>query len=101
MAESRLYELVLIFDSGLEDGTIDEKVKKLEERVTANGGNIEDVTRWGKKKLAYPIKKKESGNYVIITFGAGSEQLEGPSPLSHCSQVNSFMTNNNCLEVYT
>jgi small subunit ribosomal protein S6 len=75
MAESRLYELVIIFDSGLEDVKVDEKLKRLEEKVTASGGSVEDVARWGKKKLAYPIKKKESGNYVIFTFRSKGDQL--------------------------
>ena len=76
MTEDRIYEIVLIFDSGLEDEQVDQKLKSLEERVTEDGGNIEDVARWGKRKLAYPIKKKESGNYVVVTFKSGTEQLE-------------------------
>ena len=76
MTEDRIYEIVLIFDSGLEDEQVDQKLKSLEERVTENGGTIEDVANWGKRKLAYPIKKKESGNYVVVTFKSGAEQLE-------------------------
>jgi small subunit ribosomal protein S6 len=76
MTEDRIYEIVLIFDSGLEDEKLDQKLKRLEERVTEDGGTIEDVARWGKRKLAYPIKKKESGNYVVVTFKSGAEHLE-------------------------
>jgi len=75
MTEDRMYELALIFDSGLEDEKVDERLKRLEEKVTENSGSIEDVAKWGKKKLAYPIKKKESGNYVIVTFRSKADQL--------------------------
>jgi small subunit ribosomal protein S6 len=76
MTENRNYEIVLIFDSGLDDEQVDQKLKRLEERVTEDGGSVEDVAKWGKRKLAYPIKKKESGNYVVVTFKSKATQLE-------------------------
>jgi small subunit ribosomal protein S6 len=76
MAEHRTYEMMVIFDSGLEDEKVDEKVKRLEEYITNGGGSVGGTTRWGKRKLAYPIRKKESGNYIILPFTLGAEQLQ-------------------------
>jgi small subunit ribosomal protein S6 len=76
MARERVYELVIIFDPGLEDEKIEGKVKKLEERLTAGGGRIEEILRWGKRRLAFAIKKKESGNYRVLKFVSMPGQLE-------------------------
>ena len=63
------YELVLIIspevgDEAL-DATLDSTVNKF---VTGSGGTISNVERWGKKKLAYPIKRFIEGNYVLTQF---------------------------------
>lgn len=76
MAEQRTYEMVTIFDSALEDEKVEEKVKRLEEHITNGGGSVADTSRWGKRKLAYPIEKKESGNYVVFSITLGADQLE-------------------------
>ncbi len=76
MAELRTYEMMVIYDSGLEDENVDEKVKRLEEHIRNGGGNAGDVSRWGKRKLAYPIGKKESGNYLVVPFTLSAEKLE-------------------------
>ncbi|MFQ6104672.1 MAG: 30S ribosomal protein S6 [Candidatus Glassbacteria bacterium] len=76
MVEERMYEMVLIFDTGLEDEKVEDRLTKLQTRISEGGGQMEDVTRWGKRRLAYPIKKKESGNYVVFTFRTGTDQLE-------------------------
>lgn len=76
MTRERVYELVIIFDSSLEDEKLDGKIKKLEEKLTAGAGRIEEIARWGKRRLAYSIKKKESGNYVVLRFTSKPDQLD-------------------------
>jgi small subunit ribosomal protein S6 len=75
MSKERVYEMTVIFDSGIEDEKIDEKIKGLEEKISEVGGGVEEVARWGKKRLAYPIRKKESGIYVILTFKFMTDSL--------------------------
>ena len=75
MDEQRLYEMVVIFDAGLEEEALEEKLRILEGSITGTGGTVEEVTRWGKRRLAYPIKKKESGTYVILLFKAAPDSL--------------------------
>ena len=41
--------------------------------VTANGGEIEKVDEWGRRRLAYPIDYKTEGYYVLTTFQGNPE----------------------------
>jgi small subunit ribosomal protein S6 len=69
----RQYEAVYIFDSGLEDSAINERL----ERVHALLGSPADmrIDHWGRRQLAYPIGRKEQGYYVVARFGAESPAL--------------------------
>lgn len=62
------YETIFIIDSLLKSEEIDNIINKYERFLSANGGQIETVERWGKKRLAYEIKKRQYGYYVVIRF---------------------------------
>ena len=64
----RPYETVSIFDSVLEDSQVQEKIQRLSALVAPNGGDSVRVDMWGKRKLAYPIDKKEQGIYAILRY---------------------------------
>ena len=59
----REYEVVYILDPTLEQDTVDEK---LEGFHAAFGGEITGVDHWGVRQLAYPIRKSQTGYYVIV-----------------------------------
>ncbi len=63
------YELVLIISPEVGDeafdATIDNVVSKF---ITGSGGTISNVERWGKRRLAYPIKHFTEGSYVLTQF---------------------------------
>lgn len=69
----RPYEAVYIFDSGLEDAAITERL----DRFHALLGNPADlkVDHWGRRQLAYPIGRKEQGYYVVARFTADGKAL--------------------------
>ncbi len=67
------YESVVIINAALEDEQIDAAVKRAEEFITANGGSITDLEKWGRKRLAYPIQKSKSGYYVIFRYTSPRE----------------------------
>ena len=69
------YESVVIINASLEDEVIDATVKKVKDTITENGGAIEDLDNWGRKRLAYPINKAKSGFYVVIRFIAPAEMI--------------------------
>jgi small subunit ribosomal protein S6 len=69
----RQYEAVYIFDAGLEDAAINERL----ERFHALLGKPADlkVDTWGRRQLAYPIGRKEQGYYVVARFSAEGTAL--------------------------
>jgi small subunit ribosomal protein S6 len=70
----RTYETIIIIDSLLKPEDIDSTITKYERFISANGGKVESLDRWGKRRLAYEINKRQYGFYVLIRF-------EGPSAM--------------------
>jgi small subunit ribosomal protein S6 len=71
----RPYEIVYIFDTVLTEDQVGEKLEKFHKLITDGGGEITAVDQWGKRQLAYPIKKKTSGTYVVVQFTAEATAL--------------------------
>jgi small subunit ribosomal protein S6 len=63
-----MYETIFVVDSLLKSDEIDNIINKYERFISANGGQIEATERWGKKRLAYEIKKRQYGYFVMIRF---------------------------------
>ena len=66
----RKYETIIVIDSLLKLEEIEGIINKYERFISANGGQIETVDRWGKRRLAYEIKTRQYGFYVLIRFDA-------------------------------
>ncbi len=64
----RDYELIFIISPELSDEALEAAVNNVTQYITNKGGIITSVDRWGKKKLAYPLKHFLEGNYVLINF---------------------------------
>lgn len=64
------YEMLYILDKDLTDEVRENIIKKFEDLVKENGGNVEKTDRWGMKKLQYPINYKSEGYYVLMSFEA-------------------------------
>ena len=62
------YELAVVVSAKLEDDARAEVIEKVKALVTRFGGNITDVDEWGKKRLAYDIKKMKEAYYYFIHF---------------------------------
>jgi small subunit ribosomal protein S6 len=62
----KLYETTVIYDPGLEEARINEEVEKVTQPITQAGGEVIEVQRWGKKKLAYNINKRRDGTYIHV-----------------------------------
>ena len=69
------YESVIILNATLEDTQIDSLLDRIQEQITSNGGQILNVDKWGRKRLAYPIQKSKSGYYVVQQFEAPRELI--------------------------
>lgn len=81
----RLYETTVITDAQLSDQEIEAEVKKVEELITSNGGEIVETQRWGVRRLAYEIKHKRQGFYTHFLYRASANL---PSLLEGAFKVN-------------
>lgn len=64
----RVYETTLIINAALEDSDIDAVISKVTGYIENHGGEIQELDKWGRKRLAYPINKKYNGYYVHVIF---------------------------------
>ena len=71
----RIYEELFIVDPDATDEQIDGVVGQIEEIVTGAGGKIDKVDKWGVRKLAYRIKKREEGCYVLVQFSSDAKAV--------------------------
>lgn len=62
------YELILILNPNMEEDALESKVNSVSQFITTREGVISDLQKWGKKKLAYPVKHFMEGNYVLAKF---------------------------------
>jgi small subunit ribosomal protein S6 len=75
VAIQRHYETTVIINGALEDDNIQQVVERTTDFITRNGGSITNADHWGRKRLAYPINKKNTGYYVRL-------DIDGPTELS-------------------
>lgn len=70
---TRRYEVVYIFDSALEEPAVGERLAKFHALL---GPDVQvNVTHWGKRSLAYPIKHHQTGYYAVTQFEAAPAVL--------------------------
>lgn len=62
----RQYELMIILDPSQDERTVGPSLDKFLEVVRKDNGTVEKVNIWGKRRLAYPINKKDEGIYAVI-----------------------------------
>ena len=81
----KTYEMLYVLDSALTDEAKDGFVKKFEDIVVSFKGTVVTTDKWGVKKLAYPIKYKHDGFFVLMTFeadGSAVKELDRVAGLS-------------------
>ena len=66
----RHYELMVILDPELEERTVAPSLDRFLNVVRKGGGSIENVNIWGRRKLAYEIKKRTEGIYAVVDMQA-------------------------------
>jgi small subunit ribosomal protein S6 len=64
----RAYELMVLIDPEVDERTVEPTLKKYLEVVTKDGGTIDNVDVWGRRKMAYEIQKKSEAIYVVVNF---------------------------------
>ena len=71
----RHYELMVILDPELEERTVAPSLDRFLNVVRKGGGSVENVNIWGRRKLAYEIKKKAEGIYAVVDLQATPEAV--------------------------
>ena len=66
----RRYELMVILDPNLDERTVQPSLDQFLGVVRNDGGSIEKVDVWGKRRLAYEIKKNPEGIYAVVSLKA-------------------------------
>ena len=67
------YEVMYVIDPALEDGARTELINRFSDLVVKNGGEVDRVDEWGKRRLAYAIQYKTEGYYVLMYIKAPAE----------------------------
>ncbi|WP_299024303.1 30S ribosomal protein S6 [uncultured Thermanaerothrix sp.] len=62
----RAYELVFIVQPELDEAALQGVIEKVKGWITEAGGTINKIDLWGKRRLAYPIRKRHEGHYVLL-----------------------------------
>ena len=69
------YETIMILSSKVEDEEREKTINKFKELIEQNGKFL-NMENWGKRKLAYPIKKQNEGYYVLINFRSNADFID-------------------------
>ncbi len=66
----RSYEVMAIFDVGLDEEAIRATVSRAADLIASRGGSSPHVEHWGRRRLAYELKHRSEGYYVLIRANA-------------------------------
>ena len=62
------YELIVVMNPEIPEEDVPGALERLTGAVTSRGGEVEDVNPWGRRRLAYPIRRHIEGNYVLTNI---------------------------------
>ena len=71
-----IYENIVILDSALSDEEAEGAVMKIKDIITGSNGEVLKVDVWGRRKLAYEIKKQKKGLYILLLFKTPPETIK-------------------------
>ena len=71
----RSYQSILILKSDLDEAQVDQALEKVSEFLKKNGGSCLKIEKWGKKRLAYRVKKNRFGYYLNIYHTCGNQSV--------------------------
>ena len=72
----RTYEVMVILDPSLEERTVEPSLDKYLNVVRKDGGSVESVDVWGRRRMAYEIKKNQEGIYAVVSLTAEPDSVK-------------------------
>lgn len=79
------YEVMYVLDTAVEESVRTDLINRFSDLVVKNGGKVDRVDEWGKRRLAYAINYKTEGYYVYVAFNGAAEL---PKELTRNLQIN-------------
>jgi small subunit ribosomal protein S6 len=73
--EQRTYEVMFIVRPDMADEDVDKLVANLESNANTAGAKIQATERWGKRKLAYDVRRFAEGNYILMKVDADGKAI--------------------------
>ncbi len=67
--------MVVILSPEIGDDVVGESLDRLSQNITSRGGEVVDVNHWGRRRLAYPIRRHLEGNYVVSQVKLDPDQI--------------------------
>jgi small subunit ribosomal protein S6 len=77
----RPYEVMVILEPSLEESQVQAIVNRSTELLQASGGAVNRVDKWGKRRFAYELKKRQEGYYVLLDVAAE------PAPMAELDRI--------------
>jgi small subunit ribosomal protein S6 len=68
------YETTFVLEPGFDEARVNEEIERVTQWIVDLGGEVLEVQRWGKRRLAYEINKKRDGIYTLMLY-------QGPGPV--------------------
>src|SRR5271163_3617277 len=92
--EERLYDLIFICRPDTEEADVDKIIATLEHTATEKNAKIEKTEKWGRKRMAYPVKRLREGFYVymVVRSSQGEVVKELERRLKVADPVMKYMT---------
>jgi ribosomal protein S6 len=75
-----MYEAMFIFPKAMNDEQLEEALAEVRGEIEKTGGEVKNMTRMGKRMFARPMKKQDSGHYVVMNVeldGSAIDVLRG------------------------
>ncbi len=72
---TRRYETTFIINATLDDAQTEAVLARVQDVLTKTGATELTIEKWGRKRLAYPIQKKNNGFYVVVLFSAKGDAV--------------------------
>ncbi|GAA4114786.1 30S ribosomal protein S6 [Enteractinococcus coprophilus] len=72
----RAYELMVMLDPELDERTVEPTLRKYLDTVIKDGGTVDELDVWGRRRLAYEIQKKNEAIYAVVSLNATPEQAQ-------------------------
>ena len=76
MTHTHQYELMVIINPEIDERQVPTTLDKFLAVITNDGGSIENVDVWGRRRLAYEIQKKTEGIYAVVNFTSTSDAAQ-------------------------